>query len=96
MSQSGLPTLPLQMEPSRGPGMQDFPITANFVHKTQTINRKTIFVIALSAAVLLIVCCAAICVIIKYKKLCNSSSALHPQITRDVVSFNLGMAFHSI
>ncbi|KAL7600492.1 hypothetical protein Lser_V15G27039 [Lactuca serriola] len=71
----GLPTSPLQIEPSGGPGTQDFPITANFVRKSQTINRKTIFVIALSAAVLLIVCCAAICVIIKYRKLCNSSSA---------------------
>ncbi|KAI3526540.1 hypothetical protein L1887_05797 [Cichorium endivia] len=74
----GLPTSPLRIEPSGSPGTQDFPISANFVRKSQPMDHKTIFVIALSAVVLLIVCCAAISVIIKYRKLCRSSNAVGP------------------
>lgn len=45
------------------------------------MDRKTIFVIALSAVVLLIVFCAAVAVFIKYKKICKSSDAVCPDFT---------------
>lgn len=83
MLSSGLPTSPdyQGIEPTGSPGTQLFPITADFVRKSQNLNRKTIFVIALSALVLLIVCCAAISVFLKYRKICNSSNAVGPMFT---------------
>ncbi|KAK1428449.1 hypothetical protein QVD17_17283 [Tagetes erecta] len=74
----GLPTVPNDPVngPSRSPVTQLFPLTANFVDETKKMDRKTIFVIALSAVVLLIVCCTAISVFLKYKKICSSSDAV--------------------
>ncbi|KVI03834.1 Concanavalin A-like lectin/glucanase, subgroup [Cynara cardunculus var. scolymus] len=68
-------------EPSGSPGTQEFPIRAHFVGKNQKLDHKTIFVIALSAAVLLIVCCAAVSVIMKYRKICSSSNPAGPVFT---------------
>lgn len=83
---SGLPTSPPYggqpgSGPNGSPGNRQFPITADFVGKSQKMNPKTIFVIILSAVVLLVVCCAAISVFIKYMKIGRSSNAVGPVFT---------------
>ncbi|KAI3829799.1 hypothetical protein L1987_03927 [Smallanthus sonchifolius] len=79
----GLPPAPNEPDngPSGSPVTQLFPLTANFVDETQKMDRKTIFVIALSAVVLLIVCCATISVFLKYKKIRSSSDVACPDFT---------------
>lgn len=67
--------------PNGSPGDRQYPITADFVGKSQKMNPKTIFVIILSAVVLLVVFCAAISVFVKYRKIGRSSNAVGPAFT---------------
>ncbi|XP_076935206.1 receptor-like serine/threonine-protein kinase ALE2 [Bidens hawaiensis] len=79
----GLPTAPNDTDsrPNTSPGTRVIPLNAKFIDGNPKMDRKTIFVIALSAVVLLIVFCAAIAVFIKYKKICKSSDAVCPDFT---------------
>ncbi|XP_028765547.1 receptor-like serine/threonine-protein kinase ALE2 isoform X2 [Neltuma alba] len=60
------------------------PITANFVNKSQKMNLRTIFIIALSAFVLMLVLIGAFSIVLKWRKIRNPSSAVGPAFTSSI------------
>ncbi|XP_059297372.1 receptor-like serine/threonine-protein kinase ALE2 [Lycium ferocissimum] len=60
---------------------QQFPITADFVNKSQKMNPRFVFLIASSALVLLVVCCGALVVILKCRRTGRPSNAVGPVFT---------------
>ncbi|CAN4093542.1 unnamed protein product [Withania somnifera] len=60
---------------------QQFPITADFVNKSQKMNPRVIFFIASSALVLLVVCCGALVVLLKCRRTSRPSNAVGPVFT---------------
>lgn len=70
--------------PSGSAGNQQFPITADFVNKSQKMNPRTIFVIALSALVVLVVCFGAVSVLLKCRKVGRPSNAVGPVFTPSI------------
>ncbi|KAI7734856.1 hypothetical protein M8C21_008794 [Ambrosia artemisiifolia] len=91
----GLPTAP--NEPDNGPSRSTvtplLPLTANCDKRSQKMDRKTIFVIALSAVVLLIACCASISVFLAYKKICSLSDVVYTAFTSANKRCGLGALF---
>ncbi|XP_059626119.1 receptor-like serine/threonine-protein kinase ALE2 isoform X2 [Cornus florida] len=89
ISYPGLPSSPLFGSqsgngPSGSAGIQQFPITADFVDKSQKMNPRIIFIIALSALVLLVVCCGAVSLVLKCRKVGRPSSAVGPVFTPSI------------
>ncbi|KAF3658789.1 Receptor-like serine/threonine-protein kinase ALE2 [Capsicum annuum] len=60
---------------------QQFPITADFVNKSQKMNSRVIFLIASSALVLLVVCCGALAVLLKCRRTRRPTNAVGPVFT---------------
>ncbi|XP_016512694.2 receptor-like serine/threonine-protein kinase ALE2 [Nicotiana tabacum] len=60
---------------------QQFPITADFVNKSQRMSPRVIFLIASSALVLLVVCCGALVVLLKCRRTGRPSNAVGPVFT---------------
>ncbi|KAK6164332.1 hypothetical protein DH2020_001196 [Rehmannia glutinosa] len=67
--------------PTGSAGNQQYPITADFVGKSQKMNPRIIIVIALSAFVLLVVSCAAVAALIKCRTARRPSNAVGPVLT---------------
>ncbi|KAK2986356.1 hypothetical protein RJ640_026620 [Escallonia rubra] len=67
--------------PSGSAGNQQFPITADFVHKSQKMNSRTIFIISLSAIVVFVVCVGAVSILLKYRRVGRPSNAVGPVFT---------------
>ncbi|KAK3007569.1 hypothetical protein RJ639_014415 [Escallonia herrerae] len=67
--------------PSGSAGNQQFPITADFVHKSQKMNSSTVFIISLSAIVVFVVCVGAVSILLKYRRVGRPSNAVGPVFT---------------
>ncbi|CAK9133436.1 unnamed protein product [Ilex paraguariensis] len=67
--------------PSGSVGNQQFPVTAEFVNKSEKMRPKIIFVSTLSAVVLLLVCCGAVFILLKCRKVGRPSNAVGPAYT---------------
>ncbi|KAJ8534617.1 hypothetical protein K7X08_016345 [Anisodus acutangulus] len=63
---------------------QQFPITADFVNKSQKMNPRVVFLIASSAVVLLVVCCGALVVLLKCRRIGRPSNAVGPVFTQSM------------
>ncbi|KAK4366139.1 hypothetical protein RND71_014019 [Anisodus tanguticus] len=63
---------------------QQFPITADFVNKSQKMNPRVVFLIASSALVLLVVCCGALIVLLKCRRTGRPSNAVGPVFTQSM------------
>ncbi|XAR58687.1 Non-specific serine/threonine protein kinase [Bertholletia excelsa] len=79
----GLPSSPspggnMGTGPTGSAGNKQFPITADFVTKSEKMNTRTIFIIALSALVVLMVFCGAVCILLRWRKVGRPSNAVGP------------------
>lgn len=85
---SGLPSLPLSgghhsSGPSGSAGKQ-YPITADFINKSQKMNTRTILIISSSAVVVLVVCIGAVIVLLNCRKDGRPSNAVRHAYTPSV------------
>ncbi|KAM7496164.1 hypothetical protein LguiA_020578 [Lonicera macranthoides] len=67
--------------PSGSAGNQPYPISADFAHKSQKMNSRTIFVITVSALVVLVVCFGTVSILIKCRNIGRPSNAVGPVFT---------------
>ncbi|XP_017230270.1 receptor-like serine/threonine-protein kinase ALE2 isoform X1 [Daucus carota subsp. sativus] len=84
----GLPSLPLSgghhsSGPSGSAGKQ-YPITADFINKSQKMNTRTILIISSSAVVVLVVCIGAVIVLLNCRKDGRPSNAVRHAYTPSV------------
>ncbi|XP_058197406.1 receptor-like serine/threonine-protein kinase ALE2 [Rhododendron vialii] len=67
--------------PTGSAGNQQYPITADFVNKSQKMNARLIFIISFSALVVLVVCCGAVSILLRWRKVGRPSNAVGPVFT---------------